>query len=84
MNETRNTKKQTPILSINNIIMSIYPTVSWRAADCSQNNRVPVDRYVTPIYVYLLVLYFRDAVLYFRPVRCSALPPECTKNNVKC
>ena len=24
---------------------------SWRAADCSQNNRVPVDRYVTPIYV---------------------------------
>ena len=34
--------------------MTIYPTVScrsWRAADCSQNNRLPVDRYVTPIYV---------------------------------
>ena len=34
--------------------MTIHPTVScrsWRAADCSQNNRVPVDRYVTPIYV---------------------------------
>ena len=54
MNESQDTKKQTPILLINNIIMTIYPTVScrsWRAADCSQNNRVPVDRYVTPIYV---------------------------------
>ena len=58
MNETLDTKKQTPILSINNIIMTIYPTVScrsWRAADCSQNNRMPVDRYVTPIYVDLPV-----------------------------
>ena len=54
MNETRDSKKQTPILSINNIIMTIYPTVScdsWRVADCSQNNRVLVDRFATPIYV---------------------------------
>ena len=54
MNETRDTRKQTPILSINNIIMTIYPAVpcsSWRAADRSQNNGVPVDWYVTPIYV---------------------------------
>ena len=53
MSETRNTKKQTPILWINNIIMTIYPTRfcrSWRVADCSQNNRAPVDRYVTLIY----------------------------------
>ena len=35
MNETRDTKKQTPILSNNNIIMKI-----WRAVDCSRNNRV--------------------------------------------
>ena len=54
MNETQDTKKQTPILSINNLIITIYPTVScrsWRAVDYSQNNRVLVDRYVTPIYV---------------------------------
>ena len=54
MNEIQDTKKQTPILSINNIKMTRYTTASchsWRTADCSQNNRVPVDRYVTPIYV---------------------------------
>ena len=54
MNEVRDSKKQTPILSINNIIITMYPTVSccsWRAADCSQNNRAPIDWYVTLIYV---------------------------------
>ena len=37
--------------------MAIYTAVScnsWRESDCSQNNRVPVDRYVTPIYVDLV------------------------------
>ena len=60
LNATWDTKKQTPILLMNIIIglMTRYPAVfchSWRVAGCSQKSRVPVDRYVTPIYVDLVL-----------------------------
>ena len=45
-------KAQTPILSINIIIMTIqaaFSCRSWQAADCSQNNSVPVDWNVTMV-----------------------------------